>query len=632
MRPVALVILAAAILAAGGAAAVSTPPIVLSADNLPAVTGEIYRLDANGHRVDLSKSPFRDEQPLVAPDGRRVAFVSNRSGHPGVYSVRLDGTGLLRLDSPPLQPNAVQSSMQLAWAPNSKLLAVVSGDAKEKLSVVGPGRSTKPIARADLFTTPAWSPDSRVLTLVVGENGRRELRAFTPAGRPAWRAPGDDASPGWSSLGLLATIGRSRVTVYDEGGHTRFRFPGRVAAWSPDGRRLASVSGGRLEARTAGGRRFLSISIPGLAGRGRRAGLAWLDSRRVLVNLYPRVPGVDTTTGKRFAGSIRSFYEPRSPDGRSLAEGVKSGSGFALKVSSLGAPGSHVYGRVPGCFDDGAFVPAISGLQFVPRRPSLVYESLCAEPFAALYAVQPDGSGLRQLTHAPKQQVGPAWSPDGTRIAYTRFDHTGLSCKGCPGSLTVAGAAGTNARVLTTPQGDDYADYGPSWSPDGTQILFSRSNFSKASELLVVPAAGGAPRDLHVSGSDAAWGPARIAYIDGWNEPVSLWTALPDGSDRRQVEALGGTASPHSPAWAPDGRLAFLEGRTAVIVSGGAKQRVELPFEDVSELAWSPDGSRFLVTARLPGSAVPDLYSVRTDGSDRRQLTKNLDVLGASWR
>src|SRR6188472_328425 len=121
MNPLAVLVLSAALLGSTGAAAVVPPPILFAADELPGVAGEIYRLDANGHLVDLSKSPFRDSMPVAAPDGRSVAFVSPRSGRDGIYQVGIDGSGLRRIDSPRLD-----SPAQLVWAPNSKGLAVVS--------------------------------------------------------------------------------------------------------------------------------------------------------------------------------------------------------------------------------------------------------------------------------------------------------------------------------------------------------------------------------------------------------------------------------------------------------------------------------------------------------------------------
>jgi hypothetical protein len=74
--------------ASGGAAGPAPPPILFAADNEPALSGDIFRLDANGHLVNLSKSPFADEYPLVSPDGRRVAFVSERGGGPGILRSR----------------------------------------------------------------------------------------------------------------------------------------------------------------------------------------------------------------------------------------------------------------------------------------------------------------------------------------------------------------------------------------------------------------------------------------------------------------------------------------------------------------------------------------------------------------
>ena len=73
MNPLAVLVLSAALLGSSGAAAVTPPPILFAADDLPAVAGEVYRLDANGHLVDLSKSPFRDSHA-----GRRARRQARR--------------------------------------------------------------------------------------------------------------------------------------------------------------------------------------------------------------------------------------------------------------------------------------------------------------------------------------------------------------------------------------------------------------------------------------------------------------------------------------------------------------------------------------------------------------------------
>jgi TolB protein len=162
------VVLAAACAACSGAiAGTATPPIVFAADRAPALTGEVYRLDADGRLVDLSKSPFADSTASVSPDGRSVAFASNRGGSGGIYVAAIDGSGLQRLETPTIDMGPQGQQIELAWAPDSRRLAVISGNGiSSRLAVVGPGRKPVVLMRK-LAVLPSWSPEGRLVTVLV---------------------------------------------------------------------------------------------------------------------------------------------------------------------------------------------------------------------------------------------------------------------------------------------------------------------------------------------------------------------------------------------------------------------------------------------------------------------------------
>src|SRR4029079_4304915 len=137
----------------------------------------------------------------------------------------------------------------------SRRLAVVSGHLPSRLTIMQPGRAPIVVTRAPFVYAPIWSPDSRLVAVQAGGGGGqvRQLRVFTSAGKPAWRVPYYGDAPSWSSAGLLASVlatkTRAWFSVHAERGRLRLRFAGGTAAWSPDGRRLASVAGGVVEVR-----------------------------------------------------------------------------------------------------------------------------------------------------------------------------------------------------------------------------------------------------------------------------------------------------------------------------------------------------------------------------------------------
>lgn len=111
-----------------------------------------------------------------------------------------------------------------------------------------------------------------------------------------------------------------------------------------------------------------------------------------------------------------------------------------------------------------------------------------------IYSIRPDGSGLTNLTRDPTNyDVEPAWSPDGTRIAYSGPFHAKGSVGG---DLWIMDSGGAHRHELDH-ENNGYSDGAfPAWSPDGTTIAFAANNGSGYYHVWSVPAAGGQNAEL----------------------------------------------------------------------------------------------------------------------------------------
>jgi len=120
-----------------------------------------------------------------------------------------------------------------------------------------------------------------------------------------------------------------------------------------------------------------------------------------------------------------------------------------------------------------------------PDGKTIVFTSL-KDGDLDIYTMNVDGSNVRQLTRTPGYDGGAWWSPDGARIVYRAHhpqdttemrQYRELLAQGLirPSKveLFVMDADGSNQRQVTALGG---ANFGPSWSPDGTKLIFS-SNF-----------------------------------------------------------------------------------------------------------------------------------------------------------
>ena len=230
-------------------------------------------------------------------------------------------------------------------------------------------------------------------------------------------------------------------------------------------------------------------------------------------------------------------------------------------------------------------------------EPDLVFVSTRDGDYA-IYAMNTSEGGEHRLTEAQGDpstpgglffQIDPAWSPDGSTIAFA-------SKRSGTFDLYAMSRDGSGTRRLTSTKEDDVQ---PTWSPDGDRIAFARG---ASSRLFVMNADGSGARrvtDEELEETEPAWSPdgRSIAYVQ--RSPGTsireLWLVRPDGSERRSLTKLGGVA--HAPAWSPDGkRLAFSanvgNNRFDIYTIGldGQDPQLVTSRDDSFEPSWSPDG------------------------------------------
>ena len=164
-----------------------------------------------------------------------------------------------------------------------------------------------------------------------------------------------------------------------------------------------------------------------------------------------------------------------------------------------------------------------------------------------IWTMAADGTDRVRLTDTPAQETWPAWSPDGTRVAYTS------NASGDFQDIWVMDADGANQTRLTMTPGFDAF---PEWSPDGATIAFT-SDRAALDDIWVMDADGGNPRRL-TSGPRADerpdWSPdgASIAFA----RRGDIWIMDADGTDERPVSETA--RDEFAPAFSPNGlRIAF---------------------------------------------------------------------------
>ncbi len=559
--------------------------------------GDVWTVEAiGGVARPVTQHVAHELHPVFSPDGRWLAFASNRHGSYDVFVVDARGGRPRRLtfDSATDTPTG--------WSPDGKLVLFSST------------RSPSFPVQPELYTVPVEGGRARRLSAAEGREG-----VFSPRGdQIAYvRGPGE-----WYRKGYRGSSNND-VWLCDASGAnnrplTTFNGQDGAPMWAADGQSLYYVSetfgtpanivrqaiasaGARPELLTADkdGKPFHTES--GVRQARASASGEWIvyecgadlwivstkggsPPRRLAVEVYAD----DKTNPERtvtFTSSATEFAVTR--DERHVAFAVH-GELFLMPVGSK----ADVRRLTDSPANDHgiAWAPDASKIVFLSDRGG--YEDL--------WLLEPDDPEhpkfteahrfkVKQLTDTRDAEAGVAFSPDGKLVTFIKS-----------GRLWGMKPDGSGAKVLIDrPEVIDYE-----WSPDGKWIVFARMDGSFASELYVVPAAGGEPKNVTRFATDN--------YGVTWSAEGKKLCFL---SDRRgglgaYVLSLQKDAAKGAP---PSDDIDFDDVHHRVVQPTPMKAR---------EAAISADGSRVaLVAPSTPGGDRWDLWVATTSGDSVTRIT-----------
>ena len=257
---------------------------------------------------------------------------------------------------------------------------------------------------------------------------------------------------------------------------------------------------------------------------------------------------------------------------------------------------------------------------------------------AELFTVNSDGSGARKLTHVAPGYTddNPDWAPDGSRIVFQRCRGT----RGCHIWSVLPNGRGLKRLSRATADNSE-----PVYSPDGRHIAFS------ADEVLMVADAN--LRHAHPVGRgyEPGWSPDgnRHAFVWKPGNHSAVFVENADGTGRHRITPFPLRAEDH-PDWSPDGtRILFNTGGQSV--RGQNLFTVRPDDTDLRQLthysrktktnlvngSFSPDGQSIVFATVVgavnpPGAGLDDVFVMSADGTDIRPVTRARNWDGsADW-
>ncbi|HXE56705.1 MAG TPA: amidohydrolase family protein [Gemmatimonadales bacterium] len=542
--------------------------------------GDLYLLPIDGGEARrITHGPAYDAEPRWSPDGKRIAFISDRGGSDNIWTVAPDGA----------DPKAVTNETETIlgspdWTPDGRYLVARKRLTADMATTLGPyelwmyhvdgGAGMQLVSKDSVWSSagPAPSPDGHHIYFAT-RPGRYQYGASTRDG--LWQVRRYDRRTG-------------EVTPLTSGYGGAFR-----PAVSPDGKRLAF--GRRINGRTAlwlrdlesGAERVLADSIQrdeqeGFAFNDLLPGYDWTpDGRAIVLYTRGRLWRVDAATGARRPIPFRAAVEQTLSGRVTVARRVDTAAAFQPRL--------------------------IRWPQLSPDGKRLVFHAVGRNWIMDL----PDGPARRLTGDTSRFEFSPAWSPDGRWVAYTTWsDREG----GHIWKVNVA-RRGPSAPVRLTTKSGQYLN--PSWSRSGARLVF-------------IMGSGAEQRGEDLS--QETWEEIRWIDADGGATHYVV-TTKPRGT-RRQVARPFFSAN--------EQRIFYLEDQDfkktdlLSVRLDGADRRAHLRFQWADDVAISPDGSRLAFVERenvwvTPFPAIGKLVEVKVDAAQNPVPVRRLTTEGGLY-
>ena len=590
---------------------VTWPSIDVSPDGrtiLFDVLGDLYTLPIEGGQARRIMGGLSFEgQPVYAPDGKTIAFLTDRTGVENLWIADADGSNPRAISKDTRTNDRPQIMVSPAWTPDGQYLIVSKSRPpdpgtfwlfmyhRDGGSGVRIGPAPPPQPGPDAQGPPPPPPPNR-MGAVASPDGRfiyytQRNGTFTyNAQFPLWQIYRHDRETGDASQVTNARGSAMRPAISPDG------------KWLVYGTRHKTQTGLRVRNLETGAERWLAYPVTrddqeSRASRDTMPRYDFMpDGQSLIVPIGGKIHRVDFASGELrvipFTLQVQAEVAPR------VYTPVRMEDTATVRARLV---------RWPAISPDGnRLVFSAMNRLYVMDLPSGTPRLLTGTPQPTLGASGTVGT----LTGASEGEFMPTWSPDGQSIAYVTWTTTGGHIKRVP-------AAGGQPQTLTSAEGY-YLD--PVYTPDGSRIVFVRG--AAADQLYSILQDTPPPDDPD--------GPGEISGVNPPNTLELRWMPATGGATTYIAAAQGGR-NPHFTR--NDPKRVYLAGTRGLqsITMDGYDRRTHFRVQGIgpgsnpptaSEIRLSPDGTRafvnlqgrhFMVTVPMAGRETVD---IRITGRD----------------